>query len=235
MAQRGPESLPRSTPNSITSLDEWFAIAREDLPRATEIDSDLETDDDFVLVTVACDFDIIVEPVQPALGTAFEEAYFPSPALSPTAIREASPRLPIWDAVTPGPGAPPASAPAAITLNVRKITAPSFNTEAALAFDERWIGSDIKIRRSTMQWFSCGCCRQRPLNQHIVYPLSDVVFRPRRGHVVKAPTERKGDNHLALPCMEVRVVDAAEELHYRLVREAARNPALRRSSLRRRS
>ncbi|BEJ11559.1 hypothetical protein CspHIS471_0200190 [Cutaneotrichosporon sp. HIS471] len=147
---------PPLSSGSSASLDEWFTITREDLG-VTAIGRGSDSDDDFVLVASESQKVVSnVQMVKPTFATVSNETHL--------AATDVANLIPVEettlssDLITPG-GALTASSPpppAVIVLNGRKITAPGFNTDAALAFDDRWIGRDLKARRNNLRWYSSG-------------------------------------------------------------------------------
>ncbi|CAK9783094.1 hypothetical protein CC85DRAFT_284154 [Cutaneotrichosporon oleaginosum] len=214
------EHLASSPARSTASLDEWFTITREDLAVAA-VDNSSDWDGDFQLVALPPDaedafvFDQPRGEEIPILADQETEkgrAHTPPtrPDISTVAFE------PTTDVLN-APSILPASR--VVLINDRVTPAPGFNTLAALAFDDRWIGRDAKVTRSAKNWWACGCCRRRPRGPDS-YPLADVVFLQRR--VVAVGRGQRRSSAFPPPLMIARIVDAAEELAYRLVREAVR-------------
>jgi hypothetical protein len=241
------EYPPLSPGSPMASLDEWFAITREDLPRVVaESDSDsgsdfqvvgAEFDDgDFVLVGAESNSESDDAALPPTSGdmetlAAADEAAPIGIAIPPFGTAA----LPISRPGTPQPASPPTpTPPRVILINDRKTTAPGFNTHAVLTWDDRWISRDVKYTRRTHMWYSCGCCASLEPQDVDLYPLEDPVYHRRYRDIPRVPTETRSAPSPDPSFMRVRVVDASEELTYRLAREAVRAPlAVRKPPVRR--
>ncbi|BEJ11560.1 hypothetical protein CspHIS471_0200200 [Cutaneotrichosporon sp. HIS471] len=187
-------------------FDDWFditpatthvSVTELDPDSDSDFDSDSSSDYDFLLVGSDSDAES-------------EIVYF----LPPQADAHGPVRPP-----TPDPLPPPQPATVTVILNARKVPAPGFHGDAELAFGDRWIRYNSRIRRQmgVMRYTSNRPNRERFYNVALTYPLADVVFRPNRQ---TKPTPTKCLREPPTARMTIRVVDAAEELARRLASEA---------------
>lgn len=108
-----------------------------------------------------------------------------------------------------------------IHINARKVTAPGFDTDAALGLEDRYLGLDMTVRRRMNRKGNCHCinCKDPQEREVEQYPTEDVTFRPPSKRRIHTPPNSKHGPPEA-PSMEVRIVDASEELAYRLAPDA---------------